>query len=99
MILASKVNAVINDNRRAINFKPRLEIPDQRTIFRIKAVEMMIQAAGENFVVDKYRCGFEAVLALELPNDAAIVSIQAIDVAIGGRKIDAIVTHRRLSRP
>ena len=90
MILVAKINPAIGHNRRTINFESAFVIPDERSIFLIQAVEMMIEAAGEDLVVDQDRRGFHAVPAFEFPNDAAIVFVQAVDVAVRGRKVNSI---------
>src|SRR5947207_9329438 len=60
---------------------------------------MMIEATRQNLVVEDHGSGFHAVFAFELPDNAAVVLVQAIDITVGGRKIDAIVAKRRLTRP
>jgi hypothetical protein len=51
----------------------------------------MIQAAGNNLVAEDCRRRFEAVLAFEFPNDAAVIFVQAVNVTVGGRKVNAII--------
>src|SRR5438094_6455200 len=74
-------------------------IPDERSILCVKTVEMVIESAGQNLVVQNHRGGLHTVPALEFPNHAAIVLIEAIDIAVRGGKINAIVANRRLPRP
>ena len=66
---------------------------------QIEAVKMMVKAARQYLVVDNdWRC-FHAVFAAEFPNNAPVVFVQAIDIAVGRRKVDATVANRRLTRP
>src|ERR1043166_3213217 len=99
MILAAKINAAIDDDRRAVDFKSRFVIANQRSIVPIETVEMMVEAARQNLVIQDYRRRFHAALAAEFPNHAAVIVVQAIDVTIGRWKIDAVVANRRLPRP
>src|SRR5438046_7790436 len=59
----------------------------------------MVEAAGQYPIADNNRRGLHAVFALEFPNHAAVASVQAIDVTVCGRKVNAIAANRRLSRP
>src|SRR5438067_11048331 len=59
----------------------------------------MVEAAGQYPIADNNRRGLHAVFALEFPNHAAVASVQAIDATVCGRKVNAIVANRRLSRP
>src|SRR5690242_4116486 len=60
---------------------------------------MMVKTASEDLVFDEYRRRFKTVSAFELPDDGAIVFVEAIDVAVRRRKVNAIVFDRRLTRP
>ena len=60
---------------------------------------MMIETARQNPVIHDDWRRFHAVLAAEFPNYAAVILIQAVEVAISRRKVDAIVANRRLARP
>src|SRR2546423_71006 len=59
----------------------------------------MIESAGQNLVVENNGRRFEAVLRFELPDDAATVFVEAVNITVGGREIDAVVFDRRLTRP
>src|SRR5438045_435378 len=59
----------------------------------------MVETARQNLVFENDRRGLHAVPAAEFPDDTAVVLVQAIDIAIRRRKIDAVAAQRRLARP
>ena len=99
MIFAAEINATLGNDRRAINFKSGFVIPNQRSIVRVETVKMMIESARQNLFINDDRRRLHAVLAAKFPNDCAIRFVQAIDISIRRRKIDAIVFDGWLTGP
>src|ERR1051326_3329707 len=60
---------------------------------------MMIESARQDLVVENHWGRFHAVLAAKFPDNGAVILVQAVDIAIGRRKVNAIVANRRLARP
>ena len=55
---------------------------------------MMIESVGDDSIACERGRRFEAVFRLELPDNAAVLTVQAIDIAVGRRKINP--ARRRL---